>query len=48
MKARFILATVDGLAYEIPEMWLVGASRSMKVAEAIQYWHAQAQMARSS
>ncbi len=36
MRARFILATVDGEAYEIPEMW-VAACPSMTVKEALEH-----------
>lgn len=45
--SRYLNVRIDGNAYRIPEMWLIGAERQGKtVLEAIQYWHEQAVIAR--
>jgi hypothetical protein len=42
MSARTVTATVEGQRYEIPEMWLAGATRTRTYPEALQQWHEQA------
>jgi hypothetical protein len=45
MTRRTMTATVEGRKYQIPEMWLVGASRTFGgYAGAIRQWVEQAQM----
>lgn len=41
-----ITATVAGQTYQIPAMWLAGATRTRTYPEAIQVWHEQAQAER--
>ncbi len=39
---KMVTATVAGHRYEIPEMWLLGASAGgMRLEQALRYWHEQ-------
>jgi hypothetical protein len=44
MSARVVIATVEGKTYEIPAMWLVGATRTFGALGAVRQWHDQAVM----
>jgi hypothetical protein len=39
---RYVTVRVGGATYEIPEMWLVGATRTMTYQQAILHWGEQA------
>lgn len=39
---RMVTAKVDGRTYQIPEMWLIGASTHMTLEQAVRHWHEQA------
>ena len=43
---RYVVATVDGARYEIPEAWLMGICRGMEVIDALHFWHEQEIMQR--
>jgi hypothetical protein len=41
-----IIVTIEGRKYQIPQMWMVGATRTLgTVQAAVQRWHEQAVMA---
>ena len=44
MTRKTIPVTIDGTTYEIPQLWLVGATRRQSYADAIAHWHEQAQL----
>jgi hypothetical protein len=44
VSARVLVVTVEGQRYEIPEMWLAGATRTRTIGEAVQLWHQQAML----
>jgi hypothetical protein len=39
---RVVTATVDGVRYQIPEAWLMGACATRTPEEALHVWHEQA------
>ena len=41
---RMISATIEGQTYQIPSMWLCGATRNRTLRQALQVWHEQSQM----
>lgn len=46
---RYVTVKIDGFTYQIPDMWLCGATRTFGSAQAaIQQWHEQEQMAQEA
>lgn len=51
MSSRIMRATIDGVTYEIPEIWVAGFCLAVPgrpartVLDAVQWWHAQRVMA---
>jgi hypothetical protein len=45
-RMSHIIVTIEGRKYQIPQMWMVGATRTLgTVQAAVQRWHEQAVMA---
>jgi hypothetical protein len=46
MPMTHLTVTIEGRKYQIPQMWIVGATRTLgTVQAAVQRWHEQAVMA---
>lgn len=49
MTRRNVTAVVEGQTYQIPEAWIVGATRTFgSFSSAVQQWHDQAQMEKAA